>query len=159
MRNWIFSTQSNVVVVAVAYACSLFFIGDTPFEVKEPSAAGVPKPAYVSVESPSLLVGAELERAVKFHSLTAQWRAERSSFSWVSDVAMCPAYQNIIGMGESALPFILAELESEGNEPDHWFWALRAITNVDPVPEEDRGDIVRMAAAWLDWGRNGEYAG
>jgi hypothetical protein len=157
MRDWIFSTQSNVVVIAVVYACSLFFIGETPFEVKEP--VDTAKPAYVNSASSSLLIGAELERTVKFHALTAQWRSERNPASWVSDMAMCPAYQKIIGMGPVAVPLILAELESEGNEPDHWFWALRAITNVDPVPEQDRGDIVKMATAWLDWGRNEEYAG
>lgn len=96
--------------------------------------------------------GAEL--ASRFHGLAAEWHAERSAALWVSDMAMCPAYQKIIGMGPVVVPLILAELESEGNEPDHWFWALRSITNLDPVPEESRGNIAKMAAAWLDWGRS-----
>jgi hypothetical protein len=33
-----------------------------------------------------------------------------------------------------------------------WFWALKAITDVDPVAEENRGDVVAMAKAWIDWG-------
>jgi len=55
-------------------------------------------------------------------------------------------------MGDVAIPLILAELRSEGDEPDHWFWALHAITDTDPVKEEDRGNIVKMGAAWLKWG-------
>jgi hypothetical protein len=73
-------------------------------------------------------------------------------------MATCPAYQSIIGIGPAAIPLILSQLESEGEEPDHWFWALRALTSADPVKEEDRGDIVRMATAWIEWGRAQGYA-
>ena len=61
---------------------------------------------------------------------------------------MHPAYQHVIGMGSLALPFILAELE---REPDHWFWALKAITGEDPVAEEQRGDVLGMTKTWLEW--------
>ncbi len=94
----------------------------------------------------------------KFQSLVKAWRSERSAASWVTDMATCPAYQGIIAMGPGAIPLILAQLESEGDEPDHWFWALRALTDADPVREEDRGDIVKMAAAWVGWGRAQGYA-
>jgi hypothetical protein len=60
----------------------------------------------------------------------------------------CEPYQQIIGMGEKALPFIYYELTTE---PDHWFWALRAITCDDPVPDEHRGDIAAMTVDWLSW--------
>ena len=56
-------------------------------------------------------------------------------------------------MGPRAIPLILKQLESEGDQPDMWFWALRTLTNADPVSEADRGNIVRMANAWLEWGR------
>jgi hypothetical protein len=59
---------------------------------------------------------------------------------------MHPAYQQIIGLGPAGVPLLLRELE---REPDHWFWALRAITGEDPVPEEARGRLREMAAAWL----------
>ena len=77
--------------------------------------------------------------------------------SWVTDMAMCPAYQSMIAMGLAAVPLILSQLTSEGDEPDHWFWALRTLTNLDPVKAEDRGDIVKMADAWLGWGRSAGY--
>lgn len=33
-------------------------------------------------------------------------------------------------MGEAAVPLILRDLE---HQPDHWFWALREITQANPV--------------------------
>ena len=63
---------------------------------------------------------------------------------------MHPAYQEIIGMGWEVVSTLLRELESE---PDHWFWALSAITGEDPVANGDRGDILEMAQSWLEWGR------
>jgi hypothetical protein len=65
-------------------------------------------------------------------------------------MAMHPAYQQIIGMGREVVPLILRELE---REPDHWFWALKAITGEDPVPEQHRGRVRAMADAWIRWGR------
>lgn len=67
---------------------------------------------------------------------------------------MHPAYQQIIGLGPDVVPLLLAELEGH---PDHWFWALHAITREDPVPSESRGKIKAMAQAWLDWGKRHGY--
>lgn len=90
-----------------------------------------------------------------FSQLAAEWRNGRDPVSSrVADMAMHPAYQRIIGMGPAALPFILRELQ---REPDHWFWALRAITGVDPVPPEARGRLEDMTAAWMQWGREHGY--
>jgi hypothetical protein len=62
---------------------------------------------------------------------------------------MNAAYQQIIGMGRDALPFILKDLAETRS---HWFWALRAITGVDPVEPQYRGHVGRMADQWLEWG-------
>jgi len=64
-------------------------------------------------------------------------------------MAMLQPYQHIIGMGMAAVPLILEELR---REPHHWFWALEAITEQNPVPPEALGKIQRMADAWVDWG-------
>ena len=88
-----------------------------------------------------------------FRALTKEWHVERGVSSSITEIAMCPAYQRIIAMGEPAVLLILRQMESEGDEPDMWFWALRAITNVDPITDDIRGDVVAMAGAWLDWGR------
>jgi hypothetical protein len=91
----------------------------------------------------------------EFNELTRKWKSERKSTSSTTTIAMHPAYQQIIGMGKSALPLILRELEKE---LDHWFWALRAIAGEDPVPEEHRGKMKQMATDWLQWGREQGYA-
>jgi hypothetical protein len=48
------------------------------------------------------------------------------------------------------VPLILEELQ---REPDQWFWALEAITEANPVPQEAQGNVRQMAQAWIDWGR------
>ena len=63
---------------------------------------------------------------------------------------MHPAYQQIIGLGPAAVPLLLRELE---REPDYWFWAIKAITGVDPVADADRGRMRAMSATWISWGR------
>jgi len=62
---------------------------------------------------------------------------------------MHPAYQAIIGMGAAALPMILEDLRQNSG---HWYWALKAISNEDPVVPGDRGSIKKMRNAWLQWG-------
>ncbi len=105
-------------------------------------------------------LGAERRRAIapetrrKFSELADQWRTETAFTSSVSEMAMNDAYQKIIGMGKAALPLILRELE---REPDHWFWALRAITRENPVPPEDMGDVEKMADAWLRLARERDW--
>jgi hypothetical protein len=92
--------------------------------------------------------------AAKFAALARKWKAERGPHSSITRISMHPAYQQIIGMGDPAVPLILRELESD---PDHWFWALNAITGADPVPESGRGVLREMVKAWLDWGAEHGY--
>ena len=87
----------------------------------------------------------------RFMELAETWRRDTSHLSSVTEMAMHPAYQQIIGLGWAAVPRILRELE---RRPDHWFWALKAITGIDPVPALARGRIAEMAAAWIQWGRD-----
>ena len=89
-----------------------------------------------------------------FRSLVHEWKSRRSHSSCVEDMAIDLAYQKIIGLGPEVIPFLLAELD---REPDHWFWALFAITRHDPVPEDSRGKIEKMAAAWIEWGKQHGY--
>ena len=86
--------------------------------------------------------------AQKFQQLAETWRRETGFFSFMQQRALHPAYQRIIGMGWAAVPLLLGELQ---HRPDHWLWALQAITGEEPA----RGtDTLRGAAqAWLNWGR------
>lgn len=86
----------------------------------------------------------------RFSRLVGEWKEATKFTSSVTAMSTHPAYQHIIDMGKPAVPFLLAELE---RELGHWFWALQAITGVDPIPVEDAGDIRKMADAWLEWGR------
>lgn len=90
----------------------------------------------------------------RFHRLATAWRAATSHLSSSTRMAAHPAYQEIIGLGTAAVPLLLAEL---ARQPDHWFTALKAITGANPVAPADRGRIDRMAAAWLQWGRENGY--
>jgi hypothetical protein len=82
----------------------------------------------------------------RFHKLAAIWRKDVCFISDLNEICGHPAYQQIIGMGVPALPFLLEELEKE---PAQWFWALKAITGEDPIPEGARGDVEAMTKAWL----------
>lgn len=97
---------------------------------------------------------------IKFRKLSDQWRNERNPLSSkAKDSATKPSYQRIIGMGEIAIPYILAELKDElaNGEPGDWFMALWAITGENPVPVESRGRIRQMAEAWIQWGSEAGY--
>lgn len=97
---------------------------------------------------------ASAEVSSAFNALAFKWRVETEFASSVNEMAIHPAYQQIIGMGEKVVPVLLRELQ---RRPDHWFWALKAITRQDPVPDEARGDFDAMVAAWLRWGRTQGY--
>ena len=92
------------------------------------------------------------EDRFQFQSLMQQWRTERDGFqSSLAEIIACPSYLRIIGCGPKMVPLIIEQLELEGDNPDHWCAALEAITGETPVPEEDRGDTVRIAQAWISW--------
>lgn len=92
--------------------------------------------------------------AIKFQELKSRWEVDTAILSSITEIAMNPAYQQIIGMGRSAIPLILAEMEVT---PGHWFWALKSITGEDPVLPEQRGRIKEMTKAWLNWGKEQGY--
>jgi len=86
----------------------------------------------------------------RFQALAARWREDCGHLSSVREMIVNPAYQQIIGMGPAVLPHILAEL---ARQPDHWFWALSAITGEDPVRQEHRGRVGPMSGDWLEWAK------
>ena len=86
----------------------------------------------------------------QFEKLANQWEKETALLSNSSRSAEHPAYQEIISMGQPAVPLILKRMQSQGG---HWFQALRQITGSDPVNPKDRGDVAAMQKPWLDWGK------
>lgn len=90
----------------------------------------------------------------RFLTLKTQWEADTAILSSVTEIALHPAYQQIIGMGHTAIRLILLEMRKK---PGHWFWALKSITGEDPVLPEQRGRMKEMTQAWLRWGREKNY--
>ena len=111
-------------------------------------------PGRVKVRVESVEGAGSSPPAPYFRTLVRQWKDATLLMSSITDMATHPAYQQMIGMGQVALPWILEELR---RAPDQWFWALKAITGEDPVPPEDRGNMARMTQAWLSWAKNRGY--
>ena len=85
----------------------------------------------------------------EFDSLAQTWRRETGHYSLLQQKILHPAYQQIIGMGERALPSLIKALDYK---PSHWFWALRAITRNNPA---ERSETVGEAVnAWRNWWSN-----
>ena len=161
-RNWqaaksqkSVTTSPSIVVIQGAYEF-LCADGQQSIETKyDPD----PNPfSFFSSTIQVFVTDPPVEDWLRLQQLIAQWRVERGAMSSITEAAMCPAYQSILGVGPAAVPLLLGQLESEGEEPDQWFWALKAITGTDPVRDEDRGDYVAMARSWLQWGQTQGYA-
>jgi hypothetical protein len=78
-----------------------------------------------------------------------KWKDESEFESSTERIVLNPSYQKIIGMGPVAVPFILEELREN---PCWLIWALNAIVDENPVPEEHFGDLETMAKIWVEWG-------
>ena len=88
--------------------------------------------------------------ASEFLNNAEKWRSETKFFSNPSDKYLHPSYARIIGLGPQIVGLLL---ESLTTRPADWFYALRAITGVNPVADRDAGRYENMKAAWLAWGR------
>lgn len=87
-------------------------------------------------------------------ALVARWNEMTAHLSSMTELVLNEAYQRIIGHGPRAIPFVLRQLRAA---PDHWAWALRALTGANPVPPELSGDLDAERAYWLDWGVRNQY--
>jgi hypothetical protein len=90
----------------------------------------------------------------RFDALVREWQRATWSASSFTEIVGHPAYREIIGMGQEAVPMILRDLESE---PKQWGPALSAITGAQPVPKEHAGRIREIARDWLTWAKEHGY--
>ena len=90
----------------------------------------------------------------RFDRLADVWLEETAVISSSSQIVAHPAFQEIVGLGPAVIPLLLRELDKRTG---HWHLALRRITGDDPVPPAERGDIGKMADAWLRWGKEQGY--
>ena len=88
----------------------------------------------------------------KFQSLVAEWKGDTRYEPSLVQMILHPAYQQIVGLGPKVLPLLFRELQ---DDPDHWFWALQAITGEDVGRRATTvGDATER---WLKWGRKHGY--
>ena len=97
---------------------------------------------------------AELEAS--FTSLAERWQRETAFDSVGKRTVEHPAYQKIIGMGDSALPLIFREMEQKGG---HWFHALREITGQTRYLRKCGARWKDMQRAWLEWAQHRDIGG
>tara|TARA_Y100000310_G_scaffold345276_1_gene463342 strand:+ start:5132 stop:5431 length:300 start_codon:yes stop_codon:yes gene_type:complete len=86
----------------------------------------------------------------KYKELKVKWQDETAYFSSLSMKVDNPHHQKICNLGSKIVPIILNEFRN--GDIDHLFFALRNITGADPIPEEDRGKVQKMAQHWVNWG-------
>ena len=86
--------------------------------------------------------------SAKFARLYEEWEDATAFMSSVHRF-IDESYQQIIGMGVTAIPFILQDLKNDGGG---WFWALRSIAGEDAAQGAPLGDTEAQAQAWIDWG-------
>ena len=70
------------------------------------------------------------------------------------EITKHPAYRQIIGLGKRVVPFILIKLQED---PQHLFHALFKITGENPILPAHAGQLGKMTADWLKWGRKNGY--
>jgi hypothetical protein len=97
-------------------------------------------------------VSAEVEQ--KFRAHAERWYLDTLLTSSYYEKILHPAYQKILTLDQDAVPLILRELQTM---PNDWFWALRIITEADPVTPDQAGDMQAMTDAWIQWGFDNEY--
>ena len=94
--------------------------------------------------------------ASEFERLARIWKADTALQSNITLKSMHPAYQQLIGMGKSVVPFMLRDFQS--GKLEHWFWALKAIVGDEgPSASGIDGNVAAMAEAWVTWGKAKGY--
>jgi hypothetical protein len=93
-----------------------------------------------------------IERSLeeRFREHADKWERETAFLSATPMRVLHDSYQSILAMGPEIVPVLLRDLQKTRR---HWFWALRHLTNADPVAEKDRGNADKMIAAWVQWGK------
>jgi len=93
-------------------------------------------------------------------ALIERWTHEVEDVSSFSDMFSHTAYKTILAKGSKVIPILFDELQ---HRPHYWFDALQILIkanhglDVDPVNEEDRGNLLKMTNAWLAWRKESDY--
>jgi hypothetical protein len=86
----------------------------------------------------------------RFRKLADKWSSEVSTISSPRDLVSHPCYREIIKLGWDVVPYLLEDLQ---HNDGYWFEALHEITRIQPFDRNDAGNVKRMTAAWVAWGK------
>ncbi|SRR6266404_4570335 len=122
------------------------------FEAVETKDVSLPDVNSLRLGQGSSASSSPTDLAAEFNKLAEKWYSDTARQSSVEEMVLHPAYQQIIGMGTDALPFVLRELK---RTRAHWLWALAMIVRDDHAKP---GQSFREAVdSWLEWGRSERY--
>lgn len=85
----------------------------------------------------------------RFREEAEKWDRETAYLSSTPKMVLHDSYQKIMAMGPDVVPLLLRDLRENRRS---WFWALRHLTQANPVLPEDQGNLDKMIAAWVAWG-------
>ncbi len=94
--------------------------------------------------------GPEPTLAERFRAEAEKWDRETAFLSSTPKMVLHDSYQKIMAMGPAVVPLLLQDLQQNRRS---WFWALRHLTQANPVPSEAQGNLDKMIAAWVAWGK------
>jgi hypothetical protein len=98
----------------------------------------------LDIQQPQLDINLEK----RFNELASKWQHETCGLSSITKKITNFNYLKIIAMGKAVVPLILSSL---AKQPDHWFVALKALTDQDPT--SPNSSFEQAVEAWLSWGR------
>ena len=136
-------------------AVTINFDAQVSLEQRGDHWAAYIEPPGTTVYGATEAAAAGLSLDERFRQLVDEWQAGTAGLSSPRAIAGHPAYQEIIALGQPALPLIFRDLKDHGG---WWYPALRALTGANPVPESARGNRALNDAAWLRWGAENGYA-
>ncbi|MES2649610.1 MAG: hypothetical protein V4717_22215 [Bacteroidota bacterium] len=88
----------------------------------------------------------------RFNHLAKEWKMETKGLSLAASKITNDHYLAIIGLGvtygDRIVKLILNDLS---NSTAYWHYALKKITNQNPVPKEFITDVDRTRHFWLEW--------
>ena len=95
---------------------------------------------------------AKVSLASIFADRASRWRKQTRILSSIQSKIFHRDYQEIIGMGRPALPFIFADLRDNGG---HWYWALECICRDNPAREAKT--LPEAKRLWLEYAQEGGF--
>ena len=107
----------------------------------------------IKMETPSAEVSlavTESNLEQRFREQADKWERETQHLSSPTQRIMHPSYQAILGMGREIVPILLRDLQQNRRA---WFGALSYLTHENPIDPKDAGEMDKMIAAWVNWGK------